>query len=256
MAVNIAIVNQKGGVAKTTTAIELCACFENRGYKALLVDMDEQIDASKYMGTDYTKPGVYNVLSGEVNIKDAIQHTEEFDILSGSGRLGKADVEFSELSDLTKLKDAFDDIDDIYDFIVIDTHPARNKLLQLTLIATDYVIVPTDTDDGSIDGIRAVFNDVNEYRGKFSTAEVMGIVFARYEKSSVHSYAEEQIEEIIKEQNSDAFFMKVRKAVASSEAKAERQSLQKGKKNSNPAMDYRRVADEIIDRVLEESDEA
>lgn len=252
MAIKLAIVNQKGGVAKTTTAIELCACFENRGYKSLLVDMDEQIDSSKYSGADYNKPGIYNVLDGECEIKDVIQHTDEFDVLTGSARLGKADIEFSELSDLTKLKNAFDKINDDYDFIVMDTHPARNKLLQLVLIATDYVIIPTFEDEGSIDGIRAVFADVNEYKGLYSSAEVMGIIFCRYEKSSVHEYAEEQINEILEKEKSDAFFLKVRKAVASSEAKAERQSMQLGKKNSNPAMDYRFIADRIIDKVLEE----
>jgi chromosome partitioning protein len=122
----------------------------------------------------------------------------------------------------------------------------------MAYIAADYIIIPTDADDGSVNGIRSVFSDLNEYReAEWSDAEVMGVIFTRSENTGMHKYQEDKIRDILKEKAPDAFLMRVRKGIAATECKTEGGSMQAGKKYSNPAVDYRRISEEIIRRLTE-----
>lgn len=253
MAIKIALANQKGGVSKTTSTIEIAASLKNRNYSVLVVDLEQQADTTKYSGGDVRRKGVYEVLKETALIKEVIQKSDEFDILSASSELSKADDEFTKPTDVLKLRKALKDVNDDYDFIIIDTNPGRNRLLNMAYIAADYIIIPTDADDGSVAGIEAVFNDLQEYKdAEWSDAEVMGVIYAKYENTGMHRYQEGVIRELLDEKQKDAFLMKVRKGIAATECKTERTSMQAGKKYSNPAMDYRRIADAIIDRVTGE----
>lgn len=252
-AVRIALANQKGGVGKTTSSIELAACFSQKKYKVLVVDLEQQMDTTKYSGGNYHLPGIYEALSGTISPKDAIQKLPEFDILSASPKLSKADDEFSKPTDVLKLKKVLNSVDDDYDFIFIDTNPGRNRLLNMAYIASDYLIIPTDVDDGSVDGIRSVFADLEEYKeAEWSNAEVLGVIFTRVENTGMHRYQEEQIQEILNEKAPDAFLMKVRKGIAATECKSEGTSMQVGKPTSNPASDYRKIANKILDLLTKE----
>lgn len=253
MAIKIALANQKGGVGKTSSSIELAACFVNKKYSVLVVDLEQQKDTTKYSGGNTFLPGIYDVLKGDMPASAAIQHVDEFDLLSASEALSNADSDFSKPTDVLRLKKVLQEVNDQYDFIIMDTNPGRNRLLNMTYIAADYILVPTDTDEGSVDGIRSVFADLKEYRDAgWSDAEVLGIIFTRYEKTGMHKYTDDMILKVLKENSSDAFFMKVRKGIAVSECKTEGTSMQKGKKYTNPAADYRKVADKIIEIVTKE----
>jgi len=253
MSVTIAIANQKGGVGKTTTAIELASSLKAAGYNVLAIDLDQQKNLTKYVSGDPYKNGVYEVLKGDIEISEAIQHITEFDLLSSSEKLSKADKEFGEDIDVLILKDKLKKLKDIYDFIIIDNNPARNVLLNMTYIASDYIIIPAEAEEGSFDGIRAVFRDLEKYKSvNWSNADVMGIILNKVEKTGMHEYGEAQIRSILQEQKSNAFIMRVRKSIAANECKTEGTSMQTGKKNSNPAKDYRDIAKEVIKRILEE----
>ena len=243
----IALANQKGGTGKTTSTIELAACFKNMGYKVLVVDLDQQTNLSRYVGADTRLPGIYNVLKKEVDVLDAIQHLPEFDVLSSSPSLSKADREFSESLDVMLLKDSLKPLNDIYDLVLIDNNPSRNILLNMTYIASDYVIIPADCDEGSIMGIHAILEDLDKYvKAGWSDADFLGIIFTKYEKTGMHKYALENIQELLNSSKSDAFVKIVRKSIAASECKSEGTSMQLGKKNSNPAIDYKTIAEDII----------
>ncbi len=250
MSFRVALANQKGGVGKTTSSIELAACFNQRGYKVLVVDLEQQMDTTKYSGGNYHLPGIYDVLKETIVAKDAIQTLPEFDLLSASPELSKADDEFSKPTDVLRLKKVLNPIDDEYDLIFIDTNPGRNRLLNMAYIAADYLLIPTDADDGSVDGIRAVMDDLNEYKdADWSDAEVLGVIYTRVENTGMHHYQEEQIKMLLDEMAPSAFLMKVRKGIAATECKTEGTSMQLGKPRSKPAEDYRQIAD-LIQKLL------
>lgn len=251
MAIIISIANQKGGVGKTTTSIELAACFQAHNYKTLVIDLDQQANLTKYLSANPYANGIYQVLKGSADIKEVIQHYAEFDIICASEELSKADKEFGGYRDALILKKVLKPINDEYDFILLDNSPARNRLLDMTYITSDYIIIPAEAEEGSIYGIKAIFKDLHAYKeDDFSDADVLGIILTKAERTSMHDYGEEQIRKALDEEGSDAFLMKVRKSIVASEVKSEGTSMQAGKKSSNPASDYRDIAEEILKRVV------
>ena len=254
MSVTIAIANQKGGVGKTTSSIELSACFKNRGYNVLLVDLEPQCDSTNYSGGNQFKSGIYDALKATTPIKDAIQHVDEYDLLASTLSLSNADVEFANPTDVLKLRKVLKEVDDDYDFIVIDTNPAQNRLLNMAYIASDYVLVPVEADDASVNGLKAIFRDLKEYNDAgWSNSEVLGVIYTRFENTTQHKSQQEKIETVLKEMESKAFIMPVRKSIQASEAKSEGTSMQKGKRYCTASMDYRYIADTIIDMMEEDN---
>ena len=246
----IAVANQKGGVGKTTSAIEIAACLTKREYKVLAIDLDQQANLTRYLGADATDDGIYKVLKREIKIKDAIVHTDEYDIIPSSGALSKASKEFGDAKDILLLRAVLRDIENDYDYVVIDCGPARDVLLNMSYIASDYIIIPAEAEEGSIAGIQAIFDDLQSYHEiGWSNAEVLGIILTKFEKTGMHSYIQTRIAEVLEENKSDAKVWLVRKSIAASEAKSEETSMQVGKKSSKPAIDYRTLTDEIIDLI-------
>lgn len=257
MAITIAVANQKGGVGKTTSVIELAACFQKMGYSVCVIDLDQQSNLTSYVGGQQTSKNIFSVLKGEVPIRETIQHAAEFDVIPASESLSKAAKELGEAKDVLMLRQVLKEINEDYDFIFIDNSPARDVLLNMTYIAADYVIIPTEADEGSINGIRAIFKDLKAYRDiQWSNAEVMGILLTKTERTGMHDYGREQIKELLQDEfHSPAFFAEIRKSIVASEAKTEGLSMQSGKTHSKPAIDYRDIADLILEIILGEDAE-
>lgn len=247
----IVVANQKGGVGKTTTAIEVAAALSAAKKKVLLVDLDQQGNLSKYVGAFPAVPTIYDALHAKATIQDTIQHLDVCDVIASSAELSKADREFVEADDVFLLADLIDFIKDEYDYIIIDNNPSRNVLLTMAYIAGQYVLIPTECDDGSIDGIDAINRDIVKLRDgriPFSQAQVMGIILTKYERTVMHAVAWEDLQAIADKIGGEPFIMEVRKAIVVSECKKVCQSLQSYSRWSNPAMDYRKIAEEIMRR--------
>lgn len=249
----ISIANQKGGVGKTTTSIELAASLALENKKVLLVDFDQQCNMTKYVGLDSVNPTINDVLHGDCPISDAIKHLELYDVIPASQALSSADRSFTDAADIFLLQDALEIIKEEYDYdyTIVDNSPARNILLNMAYIASDYVIIPTECDSGSLDGILAVNTDLRKFReGRhaFSKAKIMGFILNKFEKTVMHSESYKELEEIRDAIEPDAFIMTVRKSIVVSETKVIQKSLQEADKYSNPAMDYRKIAKEVIRR--------
>lgn len=253
MGVVISCCNMKGGCGKTTSTIELAACFKQMGYKVLAADLDQQANLTEYVSADPFGRGIYEALSDDIPVKDIIQHTDEFDVISGSDKLSKADKTFSDPLDVLKLKKVLKDVSDDYDIILIDNNPARNVLLNMSYIASDYIIIPAEAEEGSIKGIRSVFEDLEKFRqADWADAEILCIILSKFERTGMHKYMLDKISECVKEEGSEAPVFTVRKSIAANECKTEGTSMQVGKHSSKPAEDYRHIADEIIKMITED----
>ena len=246
----IMIANQKGGVGKTTTAIELCSLL-GRENKVLGIDLDQQRNFSKYAGAKLEAPSIHDVLNAKITVEEAIQKLDEYDVLISSKELAKAGKEFGEMDDIWLLKDIVEELN--YDYIIIDNAPARSPLLMMSYIASDYCIVVTECDSGSLDGIEEVVSDITSLnkRNKNTNVQILGVLLNKSEKTSLHEIAYEEIGETGKELEIRPFKTVIRKSIVASESKAAMESINKYKPGNNVSVDYRMLLEEILTRIEE-----
>jgi chromosome partitioning protein len=160
-----AIANQKGGVGKTTTAVNVAACIAAAGYETLLVDVDPQGNATVGLGVSRTTspptPGIYEVLMGDVDARDAVRPTgiDRLSILVSTPDLAGATMELPRLpGSETRLREALDPLRGAYAFIILDCPPSLGPLTVNALVAAERVIVPVQTEYFALEGLAGLLD--------------------------------------------------------------------------------------------------
>jgi len=161
----IAVANQKGGVGKTTTSVNLSACLADLDKKVLLIDVDPQGNATSGYGIDKSQleQSIYDVLVGGTDIREAIKHTDipHLDILPATIELAGAEVELvAAISRENKLKRAIDKVKDQYDYVIIDCPPSLGLLTLNSLTAADSVLMPIQCEFYALEGVSQLMNTV------------------------------------------------------------------------------------------------
>ena len=183
----IAVANQKGGVGKTTTAINLSACLGVLEYKTLLVDSDPQANATSGVGIDpYSiENSTYEVLNGTVDIKDAIVSTSSpnLDLLPSSLDLIGAEIDLVEADEREhRLSKALNSIKEQYDFIVIDCAPSLGLVTLNALTAADSVMIPVQCEYFALEGLGKLLNTIKIVQGGLNDKLcVEGILLTMYD---------------------------------------------------------------------------
>ena len=165
MALTLAVVNQKGGVGKTTTAVNLAACLADSGKKVLLVDVDPQGNATSGVGIvkSSLRTCVYDVLINDENVENVIVPTDfrNLQLVPARLDLAGADIELmSMMSRETKLKHALDPISDKFDFMIIDCPPSLGLLTINVLTAAEYAILPIQCEYYALEGISQLLKTI------------------------------------------------------------------------------------------------
>ncbi|MFT5643970.1 MAG: chromosome partitioning protein [Janthinobacterium sp.] len=173
MAKIFCVANQKGGVGKTTTSVNLSAALAKLGQRVLLVDLDPQGNAT--MGAGINKSGLtastYEVVLGESSVADARQHSEsgKFDVLPSNRELAGAEVELVALDGRERrLKDALAAVEDDYDFMLIDCPPALSMLTLNGLCAAHGVIIPMQCEYYALEGLSDLVNTIKKVHGNLN----------------------------------------------------------------------------------------
>ena len=166
MAKTVAIVNQKGGVGKTTTCVNLAAALTEAGKKVLMVDFDPQANSTSGMGVDKTvSKGVYNVIIEDVPTTDALVHTKYGDVLPSNKALAGAGIELIGMERREfLLKEAIGQVKDNYDFVFIDCPPSLELLTLNALCAADTILVPVQGEYFALEGLSDLMNTVRIVR--------------------------------------------------------------------------------------------
>ena len=201
MAKIVAIVNQKGGVGKTTTCVNLAAAVAQTGKRVLLCDFDPQANATSGMGVDKTvSNGVYDVIINGVDTEKAIVSTPYGDVLPSSKALAGAGVEMINLPDRQfLLKKALSRVADQYDFIFIDCSPSLGYTTVNALVAADSVLIPVQCEYFALEGLGKLLSTIKMTKSRLNPGlEIEGFVMTMYSRSRLANQVTLEVREHFK----------------------------------------------------------
>jgi len=244
----ISVINQKGGVGKSTTALALGSGLFARGFKVLFVDMDAQGNLTYALGADNGGLTVFDVLTGASKAARAMQNTKHGALLTSSPALSGSDTVLTQTGKEYCLKEALDALSSDFDYVIIDTPPALGILTINALTASAGVIIPAQADIFSLQGITQLYGTLEAVLKYCNPAlKVMGILLTRYQSRSIISReVAEMIEESAKALDTKLYNAKIRENTAIKEAQARRSSIFDYAPKSNAAADYNDLLDEIL----------
>ena len=182
----VSIANQKGGVGKTTTSVNMSTLLAKRGKKVLLIDADPQGNASSGLGVDKDiEESVYDILIGETEVQDVVVKTKikNLDICPSNINLAGAEVELvSVMSREYRLKEKLDSIKDIYDFIVIDCPPSLGLITLNAFTASDSVLIPVQCEYYALEGLGQLLNTITLVKKHLNKSiEIEGALLTMYD---------------------------------------------------------------------------
>lgn len=245
----ISVCNQKGGVSKTTTSINLSSCLAELGKKVLVIDCDPQYNLTTGLNFESeNKKTIYNLfIDDNIDAKDVIYNTDfGFDIIPSSLNLANAEVEISSMFAREQLlKDKIDKIHDDYDYIIIDCNPALGLLTLNSLVACDRVIIPLDAGAFALEGIANLQDLIGKIKRKLNPKiDLLGVLLSRANKNT-------KINKLFKKELSEAFGDKLFNTIIHSNVKLV-DSQMEGKpinhydKNSTGYKEYLELTKEIL----------
>lgn len=245
-----AIINQKGGVGKSITALSVGAALTLKGYTVLCIDLDAQGNLSYTMKADTQGYSAMELIQRPETAKDGIQHTEQGDIIASSPSLSGADTAITQTGKEYRLKEALEVLDKEYEYCIIDTPPSLGILTINALTASLGVIIPAQADVYSIQGINQLHNTIQTVKHYCSqNLCIMGILLTRYSKRSVISQElADTIDKIAKKLDTNIYKTRIRECVALRESQTLQQNIFTYAPKCNAAADYRDLVTEILEQ--------
>lgn len=244
----IAVINQKGGVGKSTTAQAIGAGLFLKGNKVLFIDLDAQGNLSYTLGADTQGNTIIDVLQQEVSPEEATQHINGADIIASSPSLAGADTVITATGKEYRLKEALEKINGQYDYCIIDTPPALGILTINALTACNGAIIPAQADIYSLQGISQLYSTIETVKKYCNPAlQIKGIVLTRFSARAIISReVAEMIDQTAAQFQTKLYNTKIRECTAIKEAQAMQQNIFDYAPKSNAASDYTELVNEIL----------
>jgi chromosome partitioning protein len=250
----LAITNQKGGVGKTTTAINLSAALAGKGLRTLLVDLDPQANSSmSFIDVHTVGKSIYDALTEpDVHLSDVIVPVEKVPNLSlapSSIALAKIEAKLlGELDSHYRLKDEIDRVREQFDFLVIDTPPTLGIITVNALVAASHILVPIQSSYFALEGTDDLLETIDKIKARANPQlQILGAVITLFDKRTVLS---KDIQDQIRRVFGDKLFETViTKSVRLEESPAYRESIFTFAPRSSGAYEYYRLSEEVLSRV-------
>ena len=250
----IAITNQKGGVGKTTTAINLAAALANKGHKTLLIDLDPQANSTmSFLDAQSVELSVYDVLADpEDHLDKVIQRTAEtdcLDIAPSSISLAKIESKLlGEFDSYYRLKDEVERLPESYEYIVIDTPPTLGIITVNAMVAATHVLIPIQSSYFALEGTDDLLETIDRIKVRANPElQILGAVLTLFDKRTRLS---RDIQKQVEEAFGDKLFETViTKSVRLEESPAYRESIFSFAPQSTGAFEYYKLSEEILSRV-------
>ncbi len=252
MARIISLVNQKGGVGKTTTAVNLATYLVSAGKSVLLVDLDPQGNASSGLGVDTQnlKKSLYDSLVSKIHPKEIILKIDAkgLALFPSNQELSGAAVELVGIEEREfQLKQVLKQVEDNYDFIIIDSPPSLGLLTINGLVASNEVIIPVQTEYFALEGLGQLLNTIDLVRENLKPELVItGIILTMYDKRN--RLARQVVKEVKKYFPENIFNSVIPRTVRLAEAPSFGKSILHFDRFNKGAQAYRQLADEVISR--------
>ena len=248
----IGVINQKGGVGKTTTAVNLSAALAERR-RILLADLDPQANASSGVGVTAPERTLYDVIAGRSSARSAVCRTsiENLDLLAASADLAGVQVEVdASRENMRLLARGLTGVRPNYDFIIVDAPPSMGILTLNAMAAADLLIVPLQTEYYALEGIASMMDTVERVKGSFNPdLRILGILLTMYDGRTRLS---QEVEENVRKHFGELVFKTIiPRTVRLAEAPSYGKSVLDYAPSSQGAIAYRGLAEEVIQRVSE-----
>lgn len=248
----IAVANQKGGVGKTTTTINLSACLAEKGKKVLTIDIDPQGNTSSGLGIDKNnlENTIYELMIGECTIDECLLSNviENLSVLPSNVNLAGAEIELIGIDDKEYiLKKEIDKIKDNYDYLIIDCPPSLNTLTVNAMTTADTVLVPIQCEYYALEGLSQLIHTINLVKQRLNpTLEIEGVVFTMFDARTNLSL---QVVENVKSNLKQTIYKSIiPRNVRLAEAPSHGLPINLYDPRSAGAEGYRDLADEVIEQ--------
>lgn len=246
----IVVANQKGGVGKTTTAINLSACIADAGKKVLAVDMDPQGNMSSGLGVEKenVENTAYELLLGEVDVKDCLEETliDNLDLISSNINLAAVEIELTGVEEKEFiLQKALKKIRKKYDYVIIDCPPSLNTLTINAMCAADTVLVPIQCEYYALEGLSQLIRTVELVKERLNPKlKIEGIVFTMYD--SRNNLSVQVVENVKQNLKQKIYRTIIPRNVRLAEAPSYGLPITEYDPKSAGAESYRRLAKEVM----------